>query len=77
MASEADSALRDPGLVGVAQRLKSISLRQGAYNFSWVFANDGDATYTYSTETCLNRPLTEYGLGNRVLIGSNYLITRI
>ena len=63
---------RDPGLVGVAQRLKSISLRQGAYNFSWVFANDGDATYTYSTETCLNRPLTEYGLGNRVLIGSNY-----
>ena len=40
---------RDPGLVGVAQR-EIDQPSAGAYNFSWVFANDGDATYTYSTE---------------------------
>jgi hypothetical protein len=56
------------GLIGAAQRLKSIELQQHGtgYKFRWRFKMPADATLTGTTPTCLNRTGDETRTADRV-----------
>jgi hypothetical protein len=60
------------GMIGAAQRLKSIEMQQygTGYKFRWSFKTPADAAITGVTPTCLNRPANETRTADRVFNNS-------
>lgn len=60
------------GMIGAAQRLKSIEMQQHGtgYKYRWNFKTPADAAITGVTPTCLNRPANETRTADRVFNNS-------